>query len=188
VLGVLPGIIAMIQATEAVKLLTGVGELLLGRFLHYDALAMRFDEFRFEKDPACPVCGEHPSVTELIDYEGFCGVPQEAAPSLAEISAVGLHALRERGEPHLLLDVREPAEWETAHIEGATLVPLRELPARLPELAEWKDRHVIAQCHSGVRSARACEFLREAGFTRVENLVGGIDAWSLTVDPGVPRY
>jgi adenylyltransferase/sulfurtransferase len=188
VLGVLPGIIAMIQATEAVKLLTGVGEPLLGRFLHYDALAMRFDEFRFEKDPACPVCGEHPSVTELIDYEGFCGVPQEAAPSLAEISAVGLHALRERGEPHLLLDVREPAEWETAHIEGATLVPLRELPARLPELAEWKDRHVIAQCHSGVRSARACEFLREAGFTRVENLVGGIDAWSLTVDPGVPRY
>jgi adenylyltransferase/sulfurtransferase len=188
VLGVLPGIIAMIQATEAVKLLTGVGEPLLGRFLHYDALAMRFDEFRFEKDPACPVCGEHPSVTELIDHEGFCGVPQEAAPSLAEISAVGLHALRERGEPHLLLDVREPAEWETAHIEGATLVPLRELPARLPELAEGKDRHVIAQCHSGVRSARACEFLREAGFTRVENLVGGIDAWSLTVDPGVPRY
>jgi adenylyltransferase/sulfurtransferase len=188
VLGVLPGIIAMIQATEAVKLLTGVGEPLLGRFLHYDALAMRFDEFRFEKDPACPVCGEHPSVTELIDYEGFCGVPQETARSLAEISAVELHALRERGEPHLLLDVREPAEWETAHIEGASLVPLGELPARLPELVEWKDRRVIAQCHSGVRSARACELLRDAGFTRVENLVGGIDAWSLTVDPGVPRY
>jgi adenylyltransferase/sulfurtransferase len=188
VLGVLPGIIAMIQATEAVKLLTGVGEPLLGRFLHYDALAMRFNEFRFGKDPACPVCGVQPTVTELIDYEGFCGVPQEAAGELAEISAVELRDLRERGEPHLLLDVREPSEWETARIEGATLVPLGELPERLAELAAWKDRRVIAQCHAGVRSARACELLREAGFTRVENLVGGIDAWSLTVDPGVPRY
>jgi adenylyltransferase/sulfurtransferase len=188
VLGVLPGIIAMIQATEAVKLIAGVGEPLLGRFLHYDALSMRFNEFRFEKDPACPVCGESPTVTALIDYEGFCGVPQAASPALAEISAAELRTLRGRGEPHLLLDVREPAEWETARIEGAKLVPLGQLPARLPELAEWKDRRVIAQCHHGARSARACEILLEAGFTHVENLVGGIDAWSLTVDPKVPRY
>jgi len=188
VLGVLPGIVAMIQATETVKLLTGIGEPLLGRFLHYDALSMRFDEFRFTKDPACPVCGEHPTVTELIDYEGFCGVPQPTEAALPEISAAELHVLRQRGEPHLLLDVREPAEWETARIEGATLVPLGALPMRLAELAEWKDRRVVAQCHHGARSARACEILREAGFTHVENLVGGIDAWSLTVDPGVPRY
>ncbi len=189
VLGVLPGIIALVQATEALKLLTGVGEPLIGRFLHYDALAMRFDEFRFEKDPDCPVCGTHPSVTELIDYEVFCGVraAQEGGP-VHEISAAELAALQKRGERLLLLDVRQPEEWQRARIAGAELLPLGELEARLAELADWKDGRVIAHCHHGGRSAHACELLAAAGFTNVSNLVGGIDAWSLTVDPSVPRY
>ena len=188
VLGVLPGIVALIQATETVKLLTGVGEPLIGRFLHYDALAMRFDEFRFQKDPDCPVCGTHPTVTKLIDYEGFCGVPAVAEKRVREISASELAALRARGEDFLLLDVRQPEEWQRARIEGARLVPLGELEARLAELSDWKERRVIAHCHHGARSARACEILAAAGFSDLTNLVGGIDAWSLTVDPAVPRY
>jgi adenylyltransferase/sulfurtransferase len=188
VLGVLPGIIALIQATEAVKLLTGVGEPLIGRFLHYDALAMRFSEFRFEKDPDCPVCSEHPTLTQLIDYEGFCGVHAAEEGPMKEVSAAEVQALRARGERFLLLDVRQPEEWAKARIEGATLIPLGQLEARLPELAEWKDGRVVAHCHHGGRSARACEILARAGFTDVANLVGGIDAWSLTVDPSVPRY
>jgi adenylyltransferase/sulfurtransferase len=188
VLGVLPGIIALIQATEAVKLLTGVGEPLIGRFLHYDALAMRFDEFRFQKDPDCPVCGTHPSVTKLIDYDGFCGVHAAEESRVREISASELAALRARGEDFLLLDVRNPDEWRRARIEGAQLVPLGELESRLAELSDWKERRVIAHCHHGARSARACELLAAAGFTDLTNLVGGIDAWSLTVDPAVPRY
>jgi adenylyltransferase/sulfurtransferase len=188
VLGVLPGIIALIQATEAVKLLTGVGEPLIGRFLHYDALAMRFDEFRFQKDPDCPVCGTRPSVTKLIDYDGFCGVHAAEESRVREISASELAALRARGEDFLLLDVRNPDEWRRARIEGAQLVPLGELESRLAELSDWKERRVIAHCHHGARSARACELLAAAGFTDLTNLVGGIDAWSLTVDPAVPRY
>jgi adenylyltransferase/sulfurtransferase len=188
VLGVLPGIIALIQATETVKLLAGVGEPLIGRFLHYDALAMRFSEFRFEKDPDCPVCGEQPSVTKLIDYEGFCGVHVAEESAMQEVSAADVNGLRARGERFLLLDVRQPEEWAKARIEGATLLPLGQLEARLAELAEWKDRRVIAHCHHGGRSATACEILTRAGFTNVANLVGGIDAWSLTVDPSVPRY
>jgi adenylyltransferase/sulfurtransferase len=188
VLGVLPGIIALIQATEALKLLTGIGEPLIGRFLHYDALAMRFDEFRFEKDPDCPVCSEHPSLTELIDYEGFCGVRGAEEGIVRELSAADLAALQARGEPLLLLDVRQPEEWQRARIEGAQLLPLGELEARLAELSDWKDRRVIAHCHHGGRSAAACKILAAAGFTDVSNLVGGIDAWSLTVDPAVPRY
>ena len=188
VLGVLPGIIALIQATEAVKLLTGVGEPLIGRFLHYDALSMRFSEFRFEKDPECPVCSEHPSLTKLIDYEGFCGVPAVEEHPMREISAAEVEALRKRGERFLLLDVRQPDEWAKARIEGATLLPLGELAGRVGELADWKDGRVVAHCHHGGRSAKACEILRRAGFADVANLVGGIDAWSLTVDPAVPRY
>jgi adenylyltransferase/sulfurtransferase len=187
VLGVLPGIIALIQATEAVKLLTGVGEPLIGRFLHYDALAMRFNEFRFEKDPDCPVCSDHPSLTELIDYEGFCGVHVEENP-MREVSAADVAALRARGEPFLLLDVREPEEFGKSRIEGTTLIPLGQLEARLAELSDWKDRRIIVHCHHGARSGRACGILTRAGFTDVTNLAGGIDAWSLTVDPSVPRY
>jgi adenylyltransferase/sulfurtransferase len=187
VLGILPGVIAMIQATEAVKLITGIGEPLIGRFLHYDALSMRFSEFRFAKDPDCPVCGKNPSVTKLIDYEGFCGVTHEASP-VAEISAAELQRAQARGDELLLIDVREPHEFEKARIGGSRLIPLGQLAARLGELADWKTRRIVAHCHKGGRSARACAQLRDAGFTKVANLSGGIDAWSITVDPNVPRY
>jgi sulfur-carrier protein adenylyltransferase/sulfurtransferase len=187
VLGILPGVIALIQATEAVKLITGIGEPLIGRFLHYDALAMRFSEFRFAKDPDCPVCGKNPTVTELIDYEGFCGVTHEPNP-VPEISAAELHGILGRGDELLLLDVREPHEFEKAHIAGSKLIPLGQLGARLAEIADWKQRRVVAHCKTGGRSAKACAQLREAGFANVANLTGGIDAWSITVDPSVPRY
>jgi adenylyltransferase/sulfurtransferase len=189
VLGVLPGLIALVQATETVKIVTGAGDPLHGRLLQYDALRMEFQEFRVKKDPECPVCGPQPSITELIDYEGFCGVPgapREAA--IAEVSAAELHGRRERGEDLLLLDVREPDEYARAHIEGALLVPMGELEARREELLAWRERPVVVHCHSGGRSARACETLSDWGFQKVENLSGGIDAWSLTVDPDVPRY
>jgi len=189
VLGVLPALIATIQATETIKIVTGIGEPLYGRLVQYDALQMEFNEFRLKKDPACPVCGESPSVTALIDYAGFCGVPTaEIAATLPECSAADVHAMLERGEKFLLLDVREPAEYATAHIDGALLLPLGELDSRLDELVEWKDARVVVHCKSGARSARACEILRNRGFTNVEDLSGGIEAWSLTVDAKVPRY
>ncbi len=176
----------MIQATEAVKLITGIGEPLIGRLLHYDALAMRFSEFRFSKDPECPLCGEHPTLTKLIDYEGFCGVAHAAEP-LPEISAAGLARLLAGGERLLLLDVRQPEEFARARIPGSRLIPLGELEGRLGELAEWKSGRVIVHCKSGARSARACTLLHGAGFEDVTNLSGGIDAWSISVDPSVPR-
>jgi adenylyltransferase/sulfurtransferase len=187
VLGVLPGLIATIQATETVKIVTGIGEPLYGRLIQYDALQMEFNEFRLKKDPACPVCGESPSVTELIDYAGFCGMPMAEA-SQPECSAADVHAMLERGDEFLLLDVREPDEYAAAHIDGALLLPLGELESRLGEVAEWKGARVVAHCHLGGRSARACEILRSHGFANVENLSGGIEAWSLTVDASVPRY
>jgi sulfur-carrier protein adenylyltransferase/sulfurtransferase len=148
---------------------------------------MRFSEFRFAKDPDCPVCGKNPTVTKLIDYDGFCGVTHEASP-VAEISAAELQRAQVRGDELLLIDVREPHEFEKARIPGAKLVPLGQLDARLGELADWKTRRVVAHCHKGGRSAKACAQLRDAGFTKVANLSGGIDAWSITVDPNVPRY
>jgi adenylyltransferase/sulfurtransferase len=188
VLGVLPGIVALIQATETLKLLTGLGEPLIGRLLQYDALEMRFQEFRLRKDPSCPVCGERPTVTELIDYDGFCGVPGRAEePAVREKSAVDVAAMQARGEEFLLLDVREPAEWEAARIEGARLVPLGQLEGRLGELADWRQRRVVVHCRSGARSAKAVKLLHQHGFADAWNLAGGIQAWSLTVDPRVPR-
>ena len=188
-LGVLPGLVALIQATETVKIVTGVGEPLYGRLLQYEALRMEFHEFRVKKDAACPVCGPSPSITKLIDYEGFCGVPAEAPrAAFGEVSAHSLAARRAAGENLLLLDVREPDEFETARISGSELIPLGSLDARIGELAAWRARPVVVHCHHGGRSAKACEKLVAAGFTRVENLAGGIDAWSLTVDPDVPRY
>ncbi len=189
VLGVLPGMIAMIQATETVKLLTGIGEPLIGRFLHYDALEMKFNEFRFQKDPDCPLCGDSPTITELVDYEGFCGVPAvEEAPAFGEVSASEVQARLTAGDDFLLLDVRRDDEYETARIDGSLLIPLDQLESRLVELGEWKDRRVIVHCHKGGRSAAACALLSGAGFADISNLVGGIDAWSLTIDPEVPRY
>ena len=188
VLGVLPGLVALVQATETLKLLTGIGEPLYGRLLRYDALRMDFAEFRLKKDTDCPVCGVQPSITELIDYEGFCGVPAAAGATLKEVSATEVQVARDRGDELLLLDVREPAEWETAQIEGARLLPLGELEARLSELHDWRERRVVIHCHHGGRSAHACEVHQAAGFRDVANLAGGIEAWSLTVDPAVPRY
>src|SRR5262245_12979523 len=188
VLGVLPGLVALVQATETVKLLTGIGEPLIGRLLQVDALRMEFREFRLRKDPACPVCGTSPTIRELEDYEGFCGVPAVAAPGIPEVAAATVKAALDRAEDLLLLDVRQPEEFDVARIEGARLIPLGELEARLGELDAWRGRRVVVTCHLGMRAARGAEILRRHGFGRVENLAGGIEAWSLTVDPSVPRY
>lgn len=188
VLGVLPGIIATIQATEAIKLLVGCGSSLAGRLLVYDAMAMEFSEFRLTKDPDCPVCGANPSVTSLIDYAGFCGLSAEGADALTQVSACELAERIARSSEVLLLDVREADEYARARIEGSTLIPLDELGERLSEIADWRDREFVVHCHHGGRSEQACKLLRAAGFSRVSNLDGGIEAWSLTVDPGVVRY
>jgi len=188
VLGVLPGLVALIQATETVKLVTGVGEPLYGRLVQYDALRMEFNEFRVRKDPKCPVCGEAPSVTELIDYQGFCGLPSGEEAPLPEVSAADVKRRLDAGETLLLLDVREADEREVACIEGTTWIPLGDLATRASELREWRDRPVVVHCHHGGRSARGAAQLQELGFSQVSNLAGGIEAWSLTVDPSVPRY
>jgi adenylyltransferase/sulfurtransferase len=189
VLGVLPGLIAMIQATETVKIITGIGTPLYGRLLQYDALQMEFTEYRLKKDPACPVCGDDPTIRELIDYAGFCGVPAvEETVSIPEVTAAETRARQERGDEFLLLDVREPAEVETARLEGSTVIPLGQLDDRAGELADWKSRPIVVHCHHGVRSLRAGEILQAHGFEKVESMAGGIEAWSLTVDPEIPRY
>jgi adenylyltransferase/sulfurtransferase len=189
VLGVLPGLIAMIQATETVKIITGIGTPLYGRLLQYDALQMEFTEYRLKKDLACPVCGDDPTIRELIDYAGFCGVPAvEETVSIPEVTAAETRARQERGDEFLLLDVREPAEVETARLEGSTVIPLGQLDDRAGELADWKSRPIVVHCHHGVRSLRAGEILQAHGFEKVESMAGGIEAWSLTVDPEIPRY
>jgi len=188
VLGVLPGLIAMIQATETVKIITGIGEPLYGRIIQYDALRMEFNEFRLKKDPKCPVCGDQPSVTELIDYQGFCGMADERQPEIAELSAAAVQSMQARGDNFLLLDVRESDEFMRARIEGSMLIPLGELKDRLAEIQNWKERQVVVHCHHGGRSAKACQLLGDAGFIRVTNMTGGIEAWSLTVDADISRY
>jgi adenylyltransferase/sulfurtransferase len=187
VLGVLPGIIGSLQALEAVKLVTRVGNALVGRLLLFDGLKLQFREITLSKDPDCAVCGPQPSVTRLIDYEVFCGTGSgEGMREAIEVPAADLRAERERNEHLLLLDVREPFEWEITHIEGARLIPLGELPARLRELDGHAD--IVAYCHSGVRSVRAVEILRAAGFARARSLRGGINAWAAEVEPELPRY
>jgi len=191
VLGILPGVIGLIQATEAVKLILGTGEPLVGRLLLYDALAMRFRELKLRKNPDCPVCGEHPTITKLIDYQEFCGIPQQqpaqpTAETPGEISAVEVKAKIDRGDKFQLIDVREPHEWQIGHIPQAKLIPLGELPKRLNELDPSVE--IVAHCKSGVRSAKACNLLRQNGFNRVSNMTGGILAWSDKVDPSVPKY
>lgn len=191
VLGVLPGVIGVMQAIEAVKLILGIGEPLLGRLIHFDALKMKFREFKLRRDPKCPVCGENPTITELIDYEQFCGLPQAAAADAAEaavptVDVRELQRLLEAGDKFILLDVREPYEWDIARIPGARLLPLGELPSRLSELDSTDE--FILQCKTGKRSAKALGILREAGFTRVRNLTGGIEAWADQIDPSVAKY
>jgi sulfur-carrier protein adenylyltransferase/sulfurtransferase len=186
VLGVLPGIIGSIQANETIKLVLGLGESLIGRLLLFDALRLTFRELKLEKDPDCPVCGARPTVTSLIDYEAFCGVGAEPAYGGAEVSASALKEEWARNPSLVVLDVREPHEHDIARIAGARLIPLRELPRRLGEL----DGHaeMVTHCHHGVRSLKALEILKAAGFSKVRSLHGGIDAWSREVDPTVPRY
>jgi molybdopterin/thiamine biosynthesis adenylyltransferase/rhodanese-related sulfurtransferase len=187
VFGVLPGMIGMIQATETIKLLTGIGEPLIGRLLLLDALKMRFREFKLRRDPQCPVCGDSPTITAPIDYDVFC--EGRAVPGAATVPAISVRDLKERmeaGDSIVLLDVREAFEYEIARIDGAALIPLGELPERLDELDPGKE--IVALCKSGARSAYAVQFLRSAGYTRSFNLAGGIDAWAEEIDPAMPKY
>lgn len=186
VLGVLPGLVGLVQATEALKLVAGLGEPLVGRLVHYDALGLRVAEFVLPKDPDCPACGERATIRDLREAEALCTGEMETM--LPETTVEELEKRRRGGEELLLVDVREPQEYAIASIEGALLVPLGALASRLDELAAWKDRPIVVHCHHGGRSARAVELLAQRGFTRVENLKGGIDAWSLAIDPSVPRY
>ncbi len=187
VLGVLPGVVGMLQAIETLKLILGLGDSLLGRLLHFDALKMKFREFKLRRDPECPVCGENPAITAPIDYEIFCNAGvSTASGGMPEISVSALKEKLDASEPLILLDVREPQEYEIARIDSARLIPLGELPAQMEELD--REAEIIVHCHSGVRSAHAVELLRAAGFSRAANLAGGIEAWSLEVDPSVPRY
>ena len=192
VLGILPGVVGTIQATETVKLIMGVGEPLIGRFLVYDALRMRFRELKLRKDPDCPVCGDNPTVTELIDYEQFCGITP-AAPVSEPATAAGdeatveqLKARIDSGDGVFILDVREPQEYRICSIPGSTLIPLGDLPSRLHELAGRGE--MIVHCKSGARSAKAVKLLREAGFAQARNLKGGILRWIDAVDPSLPKY
>jgi adenylyltransferase/sulfurtransferase len=193
VLGVLPGIVGALQANEAIKLILGVGEPLVGRLVLFDALALRFRELRLKKNPDCPVCSAEPTITELIDYQAFCGLAggeetaaEDEDDALPEIGVAELAERLERGPAPLLLDVRQPFEHLIGRLPGAVLTPLPELERRLGELDP--DSPIVAYCHSGGRSAAAVEMLRRAGFRRALNLVGGIDAWSREIDPTVPRY
>jgi sulfur-carrier protein adenylyltransferase/sulfurtransferase len=191
VLGVLPGIVGVIQATEAIKLIIGVGEPLIGRFLIFDALRMKFRELKLRKDPDCPVCGTHPTVTKLIDYEQFCGVVPAAPEPVAvnnvtEITSVELKQRLDRGEKLKIVDVREPNEYQINRIAGSVLIPLGDVPKRYNELDP--DGEIVVQCKSGVRSARAADFLRSVGYKRVLNLKGGILDWIDKVDPTQPKY
>jgi molybdopterin/thiamine biosynthesis adenylyltransferase/proteasome lid subunit RPN8/RPN11/rhodanese-related sulfurtransferase len=185
VLGVLPGIIGSIQASEALKLLLGIGDSLAGRLLLFDALAMEFRMLRLEKDPACPVCGEAPTLTALIDYDEFCGTAAVIGDGAAVPEITALELSRRLAEVQII-DVREPFESMIASIPGARLIPLGQLPARLGELD--RDAELVLQCRVGVRSAMAVRLLQGAGFTRVKNLKGGILAWADDVDPTVTRY
>ena len=197
VFGVLPGIIGVIQATETIKLVLGIGEPLIGRFLIYDALRMRFRELKLRKDADCPVCGTHPTVKKLIDYEQFCGVaPHQVAEAAAKTGGTGpgtdaltsreLQAELDRGDTVVILDVREPQEYQINRIPGSTLIPLGDLPKRYVELDP--NANIVSQCKSGMRSAKAQEFLRSKGFTKVRNLTGGILGWIDQVDPSQPKY
>jgi sulfur-carrier protein adenylyltransferase/sulfurtransferase len=193
VLGVLPGMIGVIQATEAIKLILGVGEPLIGRFLIYDALRMRFRELKLKKDPDCPVCGTHPTVTKLIDYEQFCGImpaatetPVAQTANPTEITALELKQRLDRGDKLHIVDVREPNEYQINRIPGSQLIPLGDIPKRYTELNP--DQEIVVQCKMGGRSAKAADFLRSVGFKHVLNLKGGILDWVDKVDPNQPKY
>jgi adenylyltransferase/sulfurtransferase len=193
VLGILPGIVGIIQATEAIKLIIGKGKPLIGRLMLYDALEMKIRELKVRKDPACPVCGEHPTITELQDYEYFCGIGHaepaaegEEANTIEQITARQLKEALDNGRKPVLLDVREPQEWDITHIEGARLIPLGEVAQRANELDTADE--LVVYCHHGMRSARAIGVLQSMGFKKLKNLAGGIDAWAVNIDQDMPRY
>src|SRR5262245_18622801 len=193
VLGILPGVIGLIQATEAVKLILGIGDPLIGRLMLYDALGMKFRELKLRKNPECPICGEHRTITKLIDYHQFCGVPQQAPAPVqeakvnpGEIDVLELKEKLDRGDAFVWISVREPHEYRIASIPGAKLIPLGQFPAHAGEFQP--NDEIVIHCKSGMRSGKACAFLRERGFTNVRNVVGGILAWSDKIDPTVPKY
>jgi adenylyltransferase/sulfurtransferase len=191
VLGILPGTIGLIQATEAVKLILGIGDPLVGRLLLYDALGMHFRELKLRKNPECPICGDHRTITKLIDYHQFCGVPQqppkeESKVTDDEIEVTEVKEKLDRGDKFVLIDVREPHEYQICNIPAAKLIPLGEVGKRLGELDPEAD--IVIHCKSGMRSAKACGILKAAGFKHVRNMKGGILAWSDRVDPSVPKY
>jgi adenylyltransferase/sulfurtransferase len=189
VLGILPGLIGVMQATEAIKLILGAGEPLIGRLLLVDALSMKFRELKLRKNPDCPVCGKNRTITELIDYNQFCGIRGEEKPvaesKMPEISVEELKRRQDAGENIFVLDVREPHEYQICNL-GGHLIPLNDLPKRANELDS--SREIVAHCKMGGRSAKAVDFLRQAGFTKVKNLTGGINAWADKVDPKMPKY
>jgi adenylyltransferase/sulfurtransferase len=190
VLGVLPGIVGCIQAMETIKLIIGQGQPLIGRLLIFDALGVKFRELKLRKDPQCPVCGMHPTITKLIDYEQFCGIRgEEHTPvitSVPEITPGEVKKMMDEKQPFDLIDVREPHEFQICRIPGSTLIPLGEVPKRMNELNSAHE--IVVHCRSGQRSARAVEFLIKSGFRKIHNLKGGILAWSDQVDPSVPKY
>lgn len=189
VLGILPGTIGLIQATETVKLILGAGESLVGRLMLYDSLAMKFRELKLRRNPECPICGDNPTIHELIDYQEFCGIPAHPAEPVfveGDLDAKQLKTKLDSGEPFALVDVREPHEFQIGRIPGSRLIPLGELSKRLAELD--KDGETVVHCKSGARSAKAADLLKQSGFRKVRNLKGGILAWSDQVDPSVPKY
>ncbi|MBI4431878.1 MAG: molybdopterin-synthase adenylyltransferase MoeB [Candidatus Omnitrophica bacterium] len=191
VLGILPGVIGVVQATEVVKLLLEKGEPLIGRLLLYDALKMNFREVKFRRNPKCPVCGDNPTIKELIDYDAFCGISRGEetkvdSKGVPEITAEELKTKIDRKDKFVLIDVREPNEYQINQIPGSKLIPLGSLPERAHELDSADE--IVVHCHFGGRSAKAVQFLQKAGFKKVKNMAGGIDAWSIDVDPSCPRY
>ena len=190
VLGVLPGIVGCIQAMETIKLIIGQGQTLIGRLLVFDALGVKFRELKLRKDPDCPICGTHPTITGLIDYEQFCGIRGEEHTSvmigIPEITPREVKKMMDENQPFVLIDVREPHEFQICRIPGSKLIPLGEVAKRMHELDSAGE--IVVHCRSGQRSARAVEFLMKAGFRKIYNLKGGILAWSDQVDPSVPKY
>jgi adenylyltransferase/sulfurtransferase len=188
VLGILPGLIGVIQATETIKLILGQGESLAGRLLLVDALGMKFRELKLRKNPDCPVCGTHRTITELIDYDQFCGIRGQEEPAGNDIPAISVEELKKKLDAKadvFILDVREPHEYQICNLKGY-LIPVGDLPKRVSELDS--SREIVAHCKMGGRSAKAVNFLRRAGFTKVYNLTGGILAWADRIDPKMPKY
>ena len=193
VLGILPGLVGTLQATEVIKMLLGIGDPLIGRLLLIDTLPMTFRTLKIQQNPDCPVCGDHPTQTELIDYEAFCGLPPENGTddtmhNVPETTVTDLHARREAGTSPFVLDVRKPREAEIAALGADQLIPVDELPDRLDELKATKDDEIVIHCRSGARSAKATQLLLDHGYTDVKNLAGGILAWSEEIDSSVPQY